>query len=267
MFVWIACTFKVPILLHKLHDKQCGIWKLEAPDCSLHCIKNRLPNLIVSILDELGIWITSCWSRVISADLLQIQYSLLSVAGCHLLPCCQHWSGSSGSWLGQLSPGPSAFSEAQADAWELHSNCSAWAFPGSCPDNAVLPCCKEALGQGVYWGTTETPHIVQRFYLTLNRQVLLTEISVLSAAAWSRWCGWLLQLPNPLCRCAFHSVSWCHSTLPLNNCVLICCLVTLLLCFPSPRVSSDGFLISYIPFPCSEAEGRCSKEYLAFCNS
>lgn len=36
-------------------------------------------------------------------------------------------------------------------ALELHSHCSAWAFPGSCcPAEAVLPCCKETLGQGIY---------------------------------------------------------------------------------------------------------------------
>lgn len=266
MFVWIACTFKVLILLHKLHDKQCGIWKLEAPDCSLHYIKNRLPNVIVSIIDELGIWITSCWSRVISAELLQIKCSLLSVVGCL---CVTSWDrNSTEQGAGAHGWGSfSALSEAQAGAgraWELHSNCSAWAFPGSChPAKAVLPCCKEALGQGNYQDTTETPHIVQRFCLTLNRQVVLTEISVLSAAAWSHWCAWLLQLPNPLCTCAFHSVSRCHSTLHLH-CVLICCLVTLLLCFS--RVSSVGFLISYVPFPCSETAGRCSNEYWAFCN-
>lgn len=54
----------------------------------------------------------------------------------------------------------------------------------------------------------------------------------------------------PLCTCAFHSVSTFHFTLFHLNFVLICCLVTLLLSFPSPEVKSGGLLITGVPFPC-----------------
>lgn len=97
---WFCCTN---------YMTNCGIWKLEVPDCSPHCIKNQLPNLIPlqvtlgfeSQAVDPGLYQQSCCKL----NILLSVVGCLCVTSCQQQGCKQHWAGSSGSWLGQLSPG------------------------------------------------------------------------------------------------------------------------------------------------------------------
>lgn len=149
------------------------MWNLETGNTRLLALPHhkqayQFEKQIISIINELGIWITCCWCWVLWLDLTHIKNSLLSVVGClHIASSTclltagianrteigEHWDMAGG----HLSAGPLWFKQgsgvhrpflratllthppkpAMAGALQmLQAAC--------CPVNATLPCCKEA---------------------------------------------------------------------------------------------------------------------------
>lgn len=143
-----------------------GSWRLLASPH--HKQAYQFEQQIISIINELGVWITCCWCWVLSVDLLQVKNSLLSVIGCLCIASstCLLTAGiaksievgSSEVWReGIFHLVPSALSEAQVctdcslrAAFLTHLQKSAMPEvpqvpqAACCPFNAILPCCNEA---------------------------------------------------------------------------------------------------------------------------